>query len=283
MKRTILTGILALVAGAALLMAQAAAPAPAGQAAPAAPAGPRPKSPEETTALRTVLTAQNATNPDAAAKADGIVAACEDMLTKFPNTDYKEILLSLEGMSYEMKGDAVKEQVAWGRVLEAAPNNIPANLKLGALIAKQTNAQGLDMAADLAKAEKFVNTALAAIKADEANPAMANNMAGLKQSEAEGHETLGLAALTRAGANKDTDPKKYDAAIAEFRTAAAGDSAEPAYQARLAWALEAGGKHAEALELANKVLAIPDLNAAIKAIATNVRDTATRALAAPAK
>ena len=280
MKRTILTGILALVAGAALLMAQAAPPAPAGQAAPAAPAapaGPRPKSAEEATALRAVLAAQSAGN------ADAIIAAGEDVVTKFPNTDYKEMVLTMEAMAYEMKDDAVKEQVTWGRLLESSPNSIPANLKLGALITKQTHEKDLDMADELAKAEKYVNTALAAIKAGEANPAMANNMAGLKQSEAEGHETLGLAALTRASANKNTDPKKYDAAIAEFRTAAAGDASEPAYQARLAWALEAGGKHAEALELANKVMAIPDLPAAIKLIATNVHDTATRALAAPAK
>jgi tetratricopeptide (TPR) repeat protein len=268
MKRTILTGILALVAGAALLMAQAAPPAPAAQAAPAAPAGPRPKSPEEATALRALLAAQNAVNPDANAKADAIIAAGEEVVTKFPTTDYKEMVLTMEAMAYEDKGDAVKEQVTWGRVLESSPNSIPANLKTGALIVKQAHDKDLDLADELAKAEKYLNTALTGIKAEEADPAMAKNMAGLKQSEAEGHETLGMAALTRATANKDTDPKKYDATITEFRAAATGDPMQPTYQVRLAYALETGGKHAEALEIANKVLAMPDLPPALKQFVT---------------
>jgi tetratricopeptide (TPR) repeat protein len=284
MKRTILTGMLALVAGATLLMAQATPPAaPAGQAAPAAPAGPHPKSAEEATALRALLTAENSTNADANAKADAIVAAGEDVITKFPSTDYKEMVLTMEAMAYEMKGDLVKEQVAWQRVLETSPKSIPGNLKMGDLITKQTHDKDLDVADELARAEKYLNTALAGIKADEADPAMAKNMAGLKQSEAEAHETLGLAGLTRASANKDTDPKKYDPAIAEFRAAADGDPAEPAYQARLAWALEAAGKHAEALQVADKVLALPNLPAAIKPIATSVHDAATRGMGSPAK
>src|ERR1039458_1398256 len=70
MKRTILTGILALAPAVAGAMAQQGQPAPAGQTAPAAqpgqsaqpapaaPAGPRAKSQEELTALKALVAAQ---------------------------------------------------------------------------------------------------------------------------------------------------------------------------------------------------------------------------------
>jgi tetratricopeptide (TPR) repeat protein len=283
MKRTILTGILALAAIAGTLMAQQAPSAPAGQAAPAAqpaparPAGPHPKSPEELTALQALMSAQKAQDPD------GIIKAGEDVLTKFADTDYKEMVLTLEGMAYEMKGDAVNEQVAWNRVLEVDPTSIPANLKLGGLISKQTKDKDLDRDDQLAKAEKCLNTALDAIKAQQANPQTTPQaQAQLKMSDAEAHEDLGWAALTRATANKDADPKKYDKAIAEMQIAANEDPDQAAYQVRLAAVLQSAGKNAEAVALCDKVLAMPNLNPAIQSAATSVRNAATKA-AAPAK
>ena len=280
MKRTIITGILALVAGVALLAAQAAPAAPAGQAAPAAaaqaapaaPAGPRPKSPEEATALRALLTAQNSRD------ADAIIKAAEDVLSKFADTEYKEMVLSMEAMAYEVKGDATNEQVAWGRVMDVNPKSVAGNLKMGDLIAKQTKDKDLDRDEQLAKAEKDLNTAIAGIKEQLANPAIpAAAATQLKQSDAEAHESLGLVALTRASANKATDPAKYDPAIAEFRIAAAGDPEQATYQARLAWVLVSAGKNAEALAICDKVLAMPDLAPAVKSFATTVRDAASKA------
>jgi tetratricopeptide (TPR) repeat protein len=283
MKRTILTGILALAAIAGILMAQQAPSAPAGQApaaaqpAPAKPAGPHPKSPEELTALQALMAAQQKSDPD------GIIKAGDDVLTKFADTDYKEMVLTLEAMAYEMKGDAVNEQVAWGRVMEVDPASIPANLKLGGLIAKQTTDKDLDRDDQLAKAEKCLNAAIAGIKAQQANPQTTPQaQAQLKLSDAEAHEDLGLVALTRATANKDADPKKYDKAITEMQAAANGDPDQAAYQARLAAVLESAGKSAEALALCDKILAMPNLNPAIQSFTTSVRNAAAKA-AAPAK
>ena len=281
MKRTILTGILALVAGVAVLMAQQGQPAPAGQAppaaqpgqaappAPAAPAGPRPKSPEEAAALQALGAAQKAGDGDA------IVKAAEDLLTRFADTQFKEQALTLEGLAYEMKSDPTNEQVAWGRVMEVNPKSIIANLKLGGLIAKQTKDKDLDRDDQLAKAEKCLNTAIDGLKTAPS--------AQVAPLDAEAHNGLAMVALTRATANKDTDPRKYDKAIAEMQIAASEDPEQAAYQARLAAMLQSAGKNAESIALCDKILALPDLNPAIKSFTTTVRAAAAKAAAPPAK
>ena len=78
MKRMILTGALALVAGVSSLMAQAAPPK-----------APAPKSKDELAAVQALFTATR-TGPDATIK------AAEDLLTKFADTDFKDVALLSE-------------------------------------------------------------------------------------------------------------------------------------------------------------------------------------------
>jgi hypothetical protein len=96
MKRMILTGLLALGAGVAALMAQQAA-------APAAPAakGPAPKSKGEMEALQALFTAQQVQNWD------GVIKGADDLLTKYTDTDYKEIATCLEAAAYQQKDKIV--------------------------------------------------------------------------------------------------------------------------------------------------------------------------------
>jgi hypothetical protein len=301
MKRTILTGILALAAGLGMLLmaqqpyapapaapagktAQTGQAAPAGQAAaPATKAGPHPKSAAEQTALQTLVAAQRAGD------ADGMIKAAEDLLTKFADTDYKETVLTLEAMAYDKKAgspgataaDTASEQVAWGRVMEVNPQNIAANLKLGGILAKQAKPTDLDLPDELAKAEKYLNAAITGIKAQEANPAMTpDQVASMKINEAEAHKGLALAARARAVANKAADPKKFDPAITEMQTAVADDPDQVLYQAQLAGILHDAGKDADSLALCDKILALPDLNSAIRAFTVNLK--AQDAKAAPA-
>jgi hypothetical protein len=156
-------------------------------------------------------------------------------------------------------------------VLEASPNSVPGNLEMGGLIAKQTGPKDLDRDEQLAKGEKYLNTAIAGIKAQQANPALAATaQAQLKQSDAEAHKNLAFIGLTRASANKDADPKKFDQAISEMKIAADEDPAQTAYQAQLAAILHQAGKNAESLAVCNKILAQADLNPAIKSYVENV-------------
>ena len=50
---------------------------------------------------------------------------------------------------------------------------------------------------------------------------------------------------------------------------------QPAYQVRLASALESGGKHDEAIAVCDKVLADPQLHPQIKQVATSIKSQAT--------
>src|SRR5262252_5410471 len=70
-----------------------AAPA-AGAAAPAATPGPHPKSPEENAAVVAMTKAQDA---------DTRIKAAEELMTKFPDTDYKAIALLMQAQSYHDK------------------------------------------------------------------------------------------------------------------------------------------------------------------------------------
>src|ERR1022692_4429217 len=105
MKRTILAGILTMAAGLSLLMAQTPAPA--------APKGPAPKSQDELKALQALFNPQN--DPDTAIK------AAEDLLTKFADTDFKEVALFLEANAYRMKNDFVKAQIYSEQALAINP------------------------------------------------------------------------------------------------------------------------------------------------------------------
>ena len=90
MKRMILTGILAIGAGATCLMAQAPPPAQAAKA-------PAPKSKSELEALQALQAASG--DPDKS------IAAAENLITKFADTDFKGIALYVEADAYQRKGD----------------------------------------------------------------------------------------------------------------------------------------------------------------------------------
>ena len=84
--------------------------------------------------------------------------------------------------------------------------------------------------------------------------------AGMKKDYiARAHQALGLTAMIR---------KKWDVAIAEFKTAVdSGSQPDPATQVRLASAYNAAGKYDEALPILEKLMAQPDLHPAIKQFA----------------
>ena len=71
--------------------------------------------------------------------------------------------------------------------------------------------------------------------------------------------------------------KKYDDAANEFKTAVDMSSApDPVAMIRLADAYNKGGKPDNALEVANKILAMPDLNPNYKKFAQGEKDDAEK-------
>jgi len=255
MNRTIITGLLALAAGMLSLMAQQK-----GMVKGA-------KSQGESDAVMALMQQANANNPD------GVIKAADDLTTKYSDTNFKEIALYLEATAYQRKHDVEKAQIYAERVLDMNPKHYNAELLIGEILATTTRENDLDKEEKLTRAEKLLNDSIANVQAaTKPNPQLTDAQwdEGKKQLTAEAHNDLGLVALDR---------KKYDAAITEFKTAQEMDP-QPAYQVRLASALQSAGKNEEAIAICDKLLADPNLHPMIKNVAENVKKAATAASAA---
>jgi tetratricopeptide (TPR) repeat protein len=257
MNRTILTGILILAAGVSGVMAQKKPAQPANQPA-AAQTGPSPKSPEELKALQALF--------GAAGKPDEIIAAAENVLDKFPKTDFKDTVLFMEADAYRQKGDKEKMQIYAERTLETNPKQFQADLMLAESIVQSTREHDLDRDEKLTKADKYANDAIAVITvAAKPNPQLTDAQweEFRKDLIAQAHDALGMSAL---------DAKKFDKAIAELKLAAEGAAhPEPAYSVRLASAYQGAGKYDEAIATAEKVMNDPTNPPQIKSVAQAIR------------
>lgn len=268
MNRVILNGVFALLAGAAGIAAQQP-PAAAPAAKPVAKQ-PQPKSKGEVEAIQAMFQAQT---PDAR------IAAAENLITKYADTEFKDLALFFAAMSAEQKGDAEKSIVYGEQAVAANPRNYNALYLLARVTAARTREHDLDREEKLGRVEKYVKDAEAALKdSAKPNPQLTDEQweAAKKDILAGGHEPLGMAALAR---------KKYDVAITEFK--AAVDNAaqpDPATMVRLGAAYNMAGKYDDAIAILDKVIAIPDAHPQVKqfAQAEKVRATQAKGGAKPA-
>jgi tetratricopeptide (TPR) repeat protein len=273
MKKMILTGLLALVAGSTALMAQQGQQKgqPQGQqqgaqgqqaAPPQQQLVPGTKSPGESQAVIALFQAQN--SPDA------IIKAADALLTQYADTVFKEQALYLQAAAYQQKGDLDKAQIFAERVLEVNPKNYQSALMIGEVLAQRTRENDLDKEEKLTRATKLLNEAIDGLNAAQnPNPQQlteAQWLDGKKYLVSQAHNDLGMVALTR---------KKYDVAINEFKTANDGDN-QPAYQVRLATAYQLAGNNAEALAVVDKILADPQLHPTIKKVAESIKAAASK-------
>jgi len=236
MNRLILRGTLAVVLAAVGLMAQ-----------------PKPKSHEEYEALKAMF---DATTLDAR------IAAAENVLTKFADTEFKPVALYFEAASYADKGDWERAEVFAERTLEADPKHYQAMILLAREIAQHSKEFDLDRDEKLAKVDKYCQTALDLLKdAPKPNPNLTDEQWAVakKDFESQVHETLGMAAVVR---------KKPDVAITEFQTALQ-QAAKPdaSLMVRLGTAYRDAGKYDEAIAQFDKVMAMTDINPAVRQIA----------------
>ncbi len=189
-------------AGGAATPAGAAAPAAPGAAE--APKGPHPKSAEENQALLDMFKAQD---PDSQIK------AAQDILDKFPDTDYKAQVLLVQAQGYHEKKDDPKAIVAGEKSLEADPKSYEALLLLAEIYSRTTRSTDLDMDDRLAKSDKYAHDALTVLAtAEKPKPDITDEQwAGVKQGETErAYMALGLSAILK---------KKYDEAKTDLEKA----------------------------------------------------------------
>ena len=242
MKRVFVYGIFGLLAGAAGLLAQQGASAVAKQ--------PQVKSKGELEAVQAMF---QAPDPDSRMK------AAETLVTKYADTQFKDLALFFAAMSAEQKGEYEKSIVYGERAVEANAKNYNALYLLARLLAVRTREFDLDREEKLAKVEKYVKEADAAVlEAPRPNPQVTEEQwtAAKKDFQAQGHEALAMAAVAR---------KKFDVAITEFKAALDGSSQpDPATMVRLANAYNQAGKSDDAIAMADKVMAVADAHPAVK-------------------
>jgi tetratricopeptide (TPR) repeat protein len=236
MKKMILRGALALAVAVPGLMAQ-----------------PKPKSEAEYEALKAMF---------AATTADARIAACENVLTKFADTEFKAVALYFEAISYEQKGDYANTVVFGERTIEVDPKHYQAMLMLATTIAQHTKEFDLDREDKLAQVEKYSNKALELLKdAPKPNANLTDDQwtAAKKDFAAEAHAALGTGAMVR---------KKYDVAESEFKLSIDGvDKPDPSNMVRLGKAYSNDGKYDEAIAQFDKVMAMPDVNVQVRQVA----------------
>jgi tetratricopeptide (TPR) repeat protein len=224
---------------------------------------PKPQSQKEVDALNAMF---KATTPDTQ------IAAAENLLSTFADTEFKSLALFMEADDYSRKGQLEKSIVFGERALEADPQNYQAMLLLARQYAGHTTENDLDKEEKLTKATKYANDAIGVIaNAPKPNPQVPDAQwdAAKKDYTAQAHEAMAMIADVR---------KKYDVAVTEYKTALDGMvTPDPATMVRYAIAQEHQGKWDDAIATLDKVIADPNSQPVVKQYATNEKTKATNA------
>ena len=245
---------LRLVAGslaAAVLLAQAKAPAP--------------KSQKEVDALNAMIQA---------ADNDTRIKAANELLTKFADTDFKGLALYMITNSYNEKKDATNTIVYGERVIEADGKSAlgaHARIMIATSLATTTKEFDFDKEEKLGRADKLSKEAVEVIKtAAKINPALTDEQwdAGKKGYTAEAYIALGMTATVR---------KNWAEAMANYKMAADSDPSNSATFVRLGAAQVSAAKYDDAIATLDKVLAMPGQDAVILNYAKAEKEKAVKA------
>jgi tetratricopeptide (TPR) repeat protein len=238
---------------------------------PAAPKGPAPKSAEEGQALQAIFQGLQSPTPDI----EGRIKSIDDFVVKYPDSDFKGLVLYIEAQTYQQKGDYEHMIVAGEQCLEAKPDpavQVQTMLMLASSIAQKTREFDLDKQEKLAKVAKYTGDALDMLKTmEKPNPAVTDEQWANAKADmsAQAYEAQGMAAM----ANKD-----YDTAVKQLQlSAATAKTPDPATQVRLAAVYNLQGKHDDAIATLDKVLADTTLHPQIRQIAQAERARAVQA------
>lgn len=200
--------------------------------------GPGPKSTAEQQAVQAVIQAKA---PDDVAK------AVDNLITKFPTTDFKSWALELEGEAYENNKDYAKAIVYGEQSLEADPKNFFADTLLANVMAATTRDTDLDKDEKLTKADKYAHDGLEALNGDKPwmYPDDKQWTAVKAIATGQAYQALGTIALVR---------KKNDDAIEDFQKGVEASN-DPLLMLRLGRALYTAKKYDEAISWDDKVIA----------------------------
>ena len=200
----------------------------------------RPKSQKEAEALQALFAM---TDPDAR------IAAADNLIKNFKNTDFRDMVLYMAAVSYRAKNDFVNMMLYGERTLEANPGHVPTLVDLAYAIPMRTREYDLDKDEKLARSEDYAKRALRLIPTmPKLNPATPDGewLSTKKDLMSQVHESLGSVAMLR---------KDYAGAEESFRSAVeVADTKTGIKYFRLAQSLFKQLKYDEALEAADMSL-----------------------------
>jgi tetratricopeptide (TPR) repeat protein len=228
------------------------APAAPAAAPPAAVTGPHPKSTAENDAIVAMGKAQDP---------DGQIKAAENVLTTYPDTDYKALAYLVEAQAYNQKRDYPKAIVLGETSLQADPNNYETLLLLADIYARTSKSTDLNLNDNLAKAEKYANEALADLdKAEKPKASISDaDWAQAKTGqEAQAYMSLGLAAVLR---------KKFGDAKTDFNKSVSMYP-DPLVMLYVERSYAAAKQYDDAISWADKALAAQGATDQVKSIAS---------------
>jgi hypothetical protein len=223
--------------------------------------GPHPKNQQELAALQKV---QAATTPD------DQLAAINNVLENFTDTDYKPMLLSMAMQAAQQKDDMAVIETWVQRAEEADPNSIEAHVVLAEAAARHTRENDLDKADSIKKIQTNANKALDLLKTANAPPAGIPDAQWpeiKKQLMGESYDALGQAAAL---------DKNFADAVTSYKAGVAADPAASVLKARLAKAFVDNKQYDDAISTADQVIADNTAQPVVKQFATQQKDAATK-------
>ncbi len=225
------------------------------------------KSKDELAALQKV---QQATTPAEQ------LAAIDYVLTNFADTDFKAILLTMATDAANGAHDYEKTVIYGERALEADPKSYHVRYVLAGAIVQHTRVNDLDKDAKLKQVDTYSNEGIALLKTA---PSPRPDFTAAQWEEAKKDQTSAFWDVLGMSADLKKD---YPTAITDFKTALdTGAHQQATTMVRLAKAYNENKQYDEAIAMADKVLAMTDVQPLIKQVAQQEKDKATKAKAAP--
>lgn len=223
--------------------------------------GPHPKSQKEVEALQKV---QAATDPDSQ------LAAINNVLENFSDTEYKPMLVSMAMQAAQQKDDPALVATWCERALQADPNSIEAHVVLAEATARHTRENDLDKADSIKKIETNANKALELLKAADKPPVgipEAQWPEVKKQMTGQAYDALGQAASVE---------KKYPDAVNQFKAGVAADPGAAVLKAKLSKAYVDNKEFDAAITTADLVIADSSAQPVVKQFAEAQKAAATK-------
>jgi tetratricopeptide (TPR) repeat protein len=210
------------------------------------------KSAAEATAVQAMLQAQT---PDEQIKmADEVVA-------KYPGTNYKAYALFTEAGAWEQKGDHARAIAYCEKALAADPKDFDAEILMANVIASSTSDSDSDKADKLGRAEKAAKQALDTIKT-----APKPRLFQMTDKEWASAKNSSASQAWQVLAMTATLEKKADEAVADYEKGLAL-TPDPGLMVLAGRALEGFQKYDDALGWFDKAIASPNADAQLKDVA----------------